>query len=370
MRTFTRRAIPALALGAAACATPVAARGQSLHALAAAKGMRFGAAMPHRALGDGLYLDLLRSECGLIVSENEHKWAAIQPAQGVFNFAPADAMMAWAAENGLAYRGHTLVWHHVQWLPRWVNEYQFGANPAAEAEALLRAHVTTVAQRYRGRISSWDAINEAVDHTDGAIRETVFTRALGKEAANDLIFHIAREALPNEQLVYNDYMSWEAHSTTHRNGVLRLLEGFKARGVPVDALGVQAHIGSANTDNSVGFATQNEREWRRFLDEVTAMGYDLLITELDVHDRTLPADVAARDAEMARYLRGYLDLMFSYRQLKDVLAWGMADHYSWLQERWLRDDRAPKRPTPYDAALQPKPMREAIAAAFDAAAPR
>src|SRR5690606_27854287 len=141
MRTFTRRAIPALALGAAACATPVAARGQSLHALAAAKGMRFGAAMPHRALGDGLYLDLLRSECGLIVSENEHKWASIQPAQGVFNFAPADAMMAWAAENGLAYRGHTLVWHHVQWLPRWVNEYQFGANPAAEAEALLRAHV-------------------------------------------------------------------------------------------------------------------------------------------------------------------------------------------------------------------------------------
>ncbi|MCR6643918.1 MAG: endo-1,4-beta-xylanase [Terricaulis sp.] len=86
MRTFTRRAIPALALGAAACATPVAARGQSLHALAAAKGMRFGAAMPHRALGDGLYLDLLRSECGLIVSENEHKWAAIQPAQGGFQF--------------------------------------------------------------------------------------------------------------------------------------------------------------------------------------------------------------------------------------------------------------------------------------------
>lgn len=375
MHKFTRRSLPALALAAAACAnseTPAAAPAESLNALARAKGMRFGTAMGSGGgsdeFGDPRYLQIVRAECGVIVSENEHKWAAIQPAEGRFNFGPADAMVAWANANGISYRGHTLVWHHSQWLPQWINNYQFGARPAAEAEALLRAHIGAVAGRYR--FTSWDVINETVDAGTGALRDTTFTRALGHEASNDLIFHIAREHLPDTQLVYNDYMSWEGHSATHRAGVLRLLEGFKVRGVPVDALGVQGHIGSENSDGSTGFASQQEREWRAFLDEVTGMGYQLLITELDVHDKGLPADAAGRDATMASYLRGYLDLMFSYTQLRDVLVWGLTDNYSWLQERWLRPDRLPKRPNLYGADYQPKPMREAVAAAFRAAPAR
>jgi endo-1,4-beta-xylanase len=59
--------------------------------------------------------------------------------------------------------------------------------------------------------------------------------------------------------------------------------------------------------------------------------------------------------------------MLSYRQTKEVLAWGMVDKYSWLQNQWLREDKKPKRPTPYDDAYQPKPLREAIAAALRAA---
>jgi endo-1,4-beta-xylanase len=104
------------------------------------------------------------------------------------------------------------------------------------------------------------------------------------------------------------------------------------------------------------------------LDEVTDMGYDLLITELDVNDQNLPAGITVRDNASAAYASDYLDLMFSYRQLKDVLVWSMCDPYSWLQFfQPLRGDKLPKRPTPFDASFKPKPLYSAIAAAFEAA---
>ena len=42
-------------------------------------------------------------------------------------------------------------------------------------------------------------------------------------------------------------------------------------------------------------------------------------------------------------------------QLGDILAWGMSDRYSWLQQRTPRADGLPKRPCPYDADFRAKP---------------
>ena len=98
-----------------------------------------------------------------------------------------------------------------------------------------------------------------------------------------------------------------------------------------------------------------------------ARGYRLLITELDVNDKDLPTDIGARDAQAAAVAREYLDLMLSYRGLDQVLCWGLADKYSWLQNRSPRADKTPQRPTPYDATYGRKPLWHAIAAAFEAA---
>jgi endo-1,4-beta-xylanase len=68
--------------------------------------------------------------------------------------------------------------------------------------------------------------------------------------------------------------------------------------------------------------------------------------------------------------RAFLDLTLDFRQVNAVLAWGLADNHTWLQGRTPRADGLPKRPTPYDNRYQPKPLREAIAAAFRAAPDR
>src|SRR3546814_5171740 len=81
------------------------------------------------------------------------------------------------------------------------------------------------------------------------------------------------------------YMSWEPAHAKHCADVLRLLEGFRKRGTPVDALGIQSHIEMFSLDPATGVGPYREREWRAFLDEAVGMGYRLLITEFDVKDK-------------------------------------------------------------------------------------
>ncbi|VXD07027.1 Beta-xylanase [Sphingomonas sp. T1] len=364
----------AVSAGARGTAAPAPT---GLHGIAAAKGMRMGSSFAWGAAGadrgsfaNPAYADLLKRDCGLLVAENEMKWQALRPSATSFDFTRFDAMMAWADANALPVRGHNLLWHQPKWMPRWEEAHDFGATPARAAENLLVDHITTVCRRYGTRIRSYDVVNEAVDPKDASLYQTALSRALGSpEATLDLAFHTARRVAPHAQLVYNDYMSWEPGNATHRAGVLKLLEGFKARGVPVDALGVQSHLVTQGIDARATIAGL-EGEWRRFLDAVTAMGYGLVITELDVRDNALPADFTVRDQAVADFTRGYLDVMLAYPQLRDVLLWGMTDRYSWIEGFEPRKDKARRRPCPYDAAFKPKPMYTAIAAALAAAPPR
>jgi endo-1,4-beta-xylanase len=371
-----------LAGGAAALASGAlqargAPRPASLDSLARKTGRRFGSAVAWAPPGtdsgsitNPAYAAILERECELLVPENQLKWQWVRRLPESFDFRAFDAIAGYAARHNFKLRGHTLFWTPTKWYPKWLAEKQFGS--AAEAEALLTNHVQTVCRRYGTRIYSYDVVNEAVQPETGEIRDTKVTRALGKEAFLDVMFHTARAEAPHAQLVYNDYMSWERNSEdeTHIKGVLKLLEGFRKRGTPVDALGVQSHIRLLKPLSVAEIVRESEGPWRRFLDEVVAMGYKLLVTEFDVNDRTAPSAIGPRDRVVANYAKAYLDLMLSYPQLGDLLCWGMVDRYSWLEQFDPRADKAAKRGTPYDANFRPKPLRQAIAASFSQARTR
>lgn len=371
----TRRAV--LAAGAAAGLIPPRALAletpaSGLNALAKAKGLRFGSAYAWSRPGadrgsfaNPAYARLLRRDCGILVPENELKWQSIRPAPDRFDFTRFDAMLGWAEAENLPVRGHNLLWHRTKWLPDWTNKHDFGARPAREAERLITNHIQTVLRRYGTRLRSYDVVNETVNEHDGTLEQTVLSRALGStEAVVDLAFHTARAEAPHAELVYNDYMSWEPGMEAHCAGVLRLLTGMKQRGVPVDALGVQSHIITQGVFSERSILAM-QGHWRRFLDAVTGLGLKLLITELDVRDNDLPAAIAPRDRSVADYARAYLDVMFAYPQLSDVLAWGLCDRYTWLDGFVPRADGAHRRPCPYDDRFAEKPLYAAIAAAFE-----
>jgi endo-1,4-beta-xylanase len=375
---WSRRAILAAASGGAGLAlAPAAFAGPivltSLNRLAREKGFIFGSALSTRGLQDAAYKQLIQEQCGILVAENEFKMPAIEAAPGVFDFERADGLLTFAESAGLRMRGHNFLWHHPRWLPRWLEDYDLGAQPALGAEQLIVNHVRTTATHFGKRIVSWDVVNEAVDNVSGDLRETRLSRAMGgADAVLELAFRAARDALPDTELVYNDYMGWERNNAPHRDGVLKLLERLRRRGVPVNALGIQGHIGAGNQDANAGrsFDARDERAWHVFLKEVTGMGYQLLITEFDVHDAPLPADFAKRDAQVAALGKAFLDATLVFHEVNAVLCWGLSDKYTWLNGRTPRADGLPKRPTPCDDHFNPKPLLHAMAAAFRTAPSR
>jgi len=335
-----------------------------LKTLGAAKGLRVGSAIGATTLLNPRYRALMARECSTLVTENECKWRSVSPHPGDWHFGPADKIFAWGSEAGLLKRGHCLVWQPTKWLPHWVVQAHFGRG-AAVAEKLLTERISGMTARYGQEVYSWDVVNEAIDPATGEYRETVFTQALGAVEQIDLCFRLARAGAPQAQLVYNDYMRWDVGSAKHRAGVLKLLHALKARGTPIDALGLQSHIGAWD---AAGTGPSPQQEWRKFLDEVSGMGLQLLITEFDVNDRKLPGDVAQRDAGVASLARDYLDQTLSYDELRDFLFWGLTDDASWLQT-WgeaPRADQLAMRPCPYDDSYQAKPLREAVASAIKA----
>ena len=374
MNRWTRRAVMQATLaGMAAAAMADTPPGESLDSLARKKGLRFGSSLGGRGLRDPNYLALIESQCGMLVPENELKMAFVQRTPGEFNFERAEALLTYAESRGMLMRGHTLLWHHPKWMPRWLDTHDFGTQPATAAAEWLGTHVRKTSAQFGRRICSWDVVNEAVHQVTGEMRDTVLSKAIGTpDQVLEIAFRTAREQLPDTELVYNDYMGWEKDGGPHRDGVLRLLERLKRNDVPVDALGIQAHIGAGNQDSNANriFDARDERAWRKFLKEVTGMGYGLLVTEFDVHDAPLAADISKRDREVAALGRAFLDLALDFRQLNSVSCWGLADNYNWLQGRTPRGDGLPKRPTPYDAQFKPKPLREAIAGVFRAAPSR
>jgi endo-1,4-beta-xylanase len=377
---LTRRdalAAAAALAGTSACPSFAAPAPLSLTQLAGRSGRRFGSAVAWSPPGTDAgsitnprYTALLERECSLLVPENQLKWQWVRRSPDAYDFRAFDAIADYADKLGFKLRGHTLFWTPTKWYPTWLADTQFAS--AAEAEKLLTDHVRTVCRRYGTRIYSYDVVNEAVQPETGQIRDTNVTRALGGEGFLDLMFHTARAEAPHAQLVYNDYMSWERNPVDemHMRGVLKLLEGFRKRGTPVDALGVLSLIRLLKRLPVAQIVRESEAPWRRFIDEVVGMGYKLLITEFDVNDHMAPTDVRVRDRMVADYGRAYLDLMLSYPQLGDVLAWGMTDRYSWLTGFDPRSDKTLVRGTPYDADFRPKPLRAAIGEAFRSASSR
>jgi endo-1,4-beta-xylanase len=330
-----------------------------LRSHAAAKGVVYGAATGYgNLLRDAAFAARFQEECGILVPENEMKMGPLRPTPDSFNFVPSDWLEEFARTRGLLFRGHTLVWHSQ--LPSW---FQSTAN-TQNANQILLQHISTVAGRYAGKMHSWDVVNEAINVPDGradGLRNTPWLQLLGPDYI-EIAFRAAAEADPNTMLVYNDF-GLDYDTTSHdqkRNAVLKLLERLKTAGVPIHAFGMQAHLSASETRFSAA-------KIQTFFRNVADLGLKIMITELDVRDQTLPADVAIRDSIVAKVYQDYLSAALSEPAVIAVLTWGLADRYTWLSSFAPRADGVPVRPLPLDADLNRKPAWSAMAGAFDTA---
>ncbi len=329
---------------------------------AAAKGIIYGAAGSYSTLTQNSdYAKLFARTCGILVPENELKWAGLRPAPDRFDFTQSDWLAQFAKQNGMLFRGHTLAWNQSN--PEWLKDVT-----PQNAEKVLTNHISTVVKHYAGRIHSWDVVNEAIagipsPRTDGL--QTSPWLALLDKYYIDIAFQAAAAADPKALLVYNDntleYDRPEDNRT--RSAVLDLLQSLKSRKIPVQAVGIQAHLNGAET-------RFNAKKLRQFLSDIASMGLKILITELDVSDQHLPADLAVRDRAVAHAYEEFLSVVLDEPAVIAVLTWGLSDRYTWLANYTPRSDGKPVRAMPYGEDLRPKLAWNAIARAFDGAPKR
>ena len=298
-----------------------------------------GVAIQARHLSESGRTDVIKKVFNSITAEWEMKMNPISTGPGAYNWTGADALVDFAEENGMQVHGHALVWH--QTTPAWLENFQ-GDDEAFEQA--VKEYITTVIQRYKGRVVSWDVINEAFNDAQGLLRNSVFRRRMGDDYIARL-FQYAREADPDLLLFYNDYgLTW---SQPKRRAVLNMLDDFQDRGIPIDGVGLQMHM---------AWDSPPLEDITTTINEVVKRGLKVHLSELDVRintDETLEAWSEERGDIQKQRVK---EVVAAFNQIPQeqrfaITLWGLRDPDTWLIDFYDR----PEWPLLFDARLLPKP---------------
>jgi endo-1,4-beta-xylanase len=328
----------------------------SLKGIADRRGILYGAAATKTHLSsDQDFANAFVEQCGILVPEVELKWDALRPAPDSFNFQPADWLEKFAARNQMKFRGHPLVWY--QSLPKWFDSYASPQN----AKDLMLNHISTVVGHYAGKVHSWDVVNEALDPNEkrpDGLRSKPWVNLVGPDYIDDA-FRAAAAADPKAMLVWNEnhLETREDWAQAKREAMLRNLKLRLQRSVPIHAIGLQSHLQGTSP-------TFNYPEFVSFLRAVSDLGVKVVVSELDVIDSDLPADVVIRDQAVANVYFDYLSTVLHSSMVPAVLTWGISDRYTWIAGYKPRKDTAKARPLPLDDDLKPTPAWSAMAKAL------
>ncbi len=320
---------------------PAAALGSNrLRDLASASVPVIGAAVRRAQLVPGSqYATALARHYNQLTPEVALKWEVLRPTQATFQFADADALVAFAEANAQSLRGHTLVWEVS--LPAWMND-SLGANGVRNA---MLTHIATVVGRYSGRIAHWDVVNEALT-SGGTYRDNVFSRAMGPGYVAEA-FHAAHAADPTARLAYNDF-AIEAPGLK-QDGAFNMLRDLRNAGVPVHEVGIQLHTSPYDWANRRITVTQLRDTIRRF----GTLGLDVFITELDAPINQLSGSEASRfDIQRQVYL-AVAAACYAEPACKGVTTWGFTDAYTYHP--------ANAKPLPFSSAYAVKPAADGLA---------
>ncbi len=179
---------------------------------------------------------VVKANFNAVVAENCMKAEVVHPSEGVYDFTLADQFVEKALADGLRVHGHVLIWHSQ--CPKWFHVDENGKLVSKEVlKKRMKEHIFTVMGHFKGRVASWDVVNEAFND-DGSFRNSLFYQILGEDFI-PLAFQYAHEADPTAELYYNDYSMFKAEKV---EGVCRFFAPLIAKGLPIDAIGMQGHM--------------------------------------------------------------------------------------------------------------------------------
>lgn len=346
---------------------------QPLKELTAKYGFTIGAPMGASDLGNFNYRKLLAHHFDTITPTNELKAyslldqkASKAAADGMprMNFATADKMVKFAADNGLKVRGHVLVWD--AYMTKWFFHEGYDAKkPVVDKETMkarLKSYIEQVVthfeEKFPGVVYCWDVVNEAVG--DGADQYKVndlrhvrtmrngqpnpFYEYVGEDYV-ELSFLYARDVVDalgaDIKLFYNDY---NAIYDGKRSGIKQLLRSINSYAkdengenrILVDGMGMQGYIGGYGKQQ--GCFSQNDVNLvRKSIKEYAALGVEVQLTEMAL--RNYEED---KNPQHAAFYGDMFEVFCAANEgendpLTSVAIWGLVDcndrpgSYGWKQ---------------------------------------
>ena len=307
-------------------------------------------------------LGLAKEHFNVVTPENCMKPGPIHPSENTWKFERPDALVQWCTDNGLAIHGHTLVWHAQ------TNDWFFRDGDKAAVTQRMKDHIHTLVGRYKGKIQSWDVVNEAINDRGNAqtgrtenLRNSAWLRAVGPEFLT-LAFKFAHEADPDAKLYYNDY-GIEA-GPKHASSTV-LLKRLIKDGAPVHGVGIQGHWRTGG----IPYAALDQA-----ISDYASLGLEVSVTELDVTIRGAsggqfgrgfggrgfgggrfgggsPASAQDLKAQADDYAKLFSIFIKHKDAMRRVTFWGLSDRRTW---------RFGQHPLIFDSNNQRKPAYEAI----------
>lgn len=281
-----------------------------------------GAAVGGWHCKNGDYAAFIRKNYSSLTAENAFKQPAINPSEGVWNFAEADTIADFCRENGLKLRGHCLVWGG---LGSWMSRNSDGSLVSKEVYyERLRNYLSVIMPRYGDIVSVWDVVNEpfGYDRKDGEFKDNDLYRICGEEYITKA-FEIAHEVDPSAKLCLNECKV--VNNNTKQKYLLKYLEKWLDEGVPIHAVGIQGHWSTFEINES-------PRRLQKVIDKLYKLGVDIQVTEVDMEvtaDKSEMFDVVPKNAELLqskKYSQMFEVLRKNADKISSVTFWGVNDN--------------------------------------------
>lgn len=249
----------------------------------------------------------------------EMKMAPLLTDNWNFRWEPVDKLIAFAERNGMRVHGHTLVWYLQKPKPFIILD-----GSGKEFSNAYRLFITTVAKRYRKRVSSWDTLNEPILPDGSGLRPSLWSSNLGNDGHIVQAFDYVRDCDPNAVQFINEY-DLEARPEK-RLAFMRLVEKMLKLNVPIGGIGSQTHI---KIDLPKGAMQSAIRDLSTF-------GLPIHISELDISFGRRWPDLRSLEKKRELQVHQIDEVLDAYMNLPEkqryaLTWWGFSDRDSWLR---------------------------------------
>jgi endo-1,4-beta-xylanase len=296
-------------------------------------------------LNDPDYSRILSSEFNLALIDNTPNWyftdGGLRPGPDSYNFTNMDTVVRYAENNHMSMQAHHLLWGEDKWLPDWLKN---GRYAPLQLKAVIHDHIAATVGRYKGRVQEWTVVNEAF--TRGQHLNDLhdwWADNTGGYGYIDQAFIWAHEADPAAKLILNDFAN--EHFNPVSDAMYAYIKDAKARGIPIDGIGMQMHIDGTHPPDT----NEVVQNMQRF----GSLGVKVYVTEFDVNMSAVAAPDNARDQMQAviyyNMMRACIEsgVCVSFAQL------GITDKETWYNYMGPAAQNA--RPLMFDTKYRPKP---------------